>query len=169
VKDRNSRATFLFFHKFPVLLCVVHLMFIWRTRTGHSMNHLALLVRSLSSKPVVNTNGTCAGEYLFLSRRAIISHCLWLLPKGPIIFVILYGSRYQVPQVLLICIEYMNRRRNGGGPGGGCARRPVGTHLHLLVVGNPIAVPCLARLGARRGKNRQLQSARSAVVEKPRY
>jgi hypothetical protein len=42
----------------------------------------------------------------------------------------------------------------GGGPGGGCARRPVGTHHHLFVVGadNPIAVLCLARQGARRGE-----------------
>jgi hypothetical protein len=53
-------------------------------------------------------------------------------------------------------------RRSGGGPGGGCARGPVGTHAHrLLVVGasNPIAVPCLARLGARRGEIRRLRSA----------
>jgi hypothetical protein len=37
--------------------------------------------------------------------------------------------------------------RSGGGPGGGCARRPVGTYLYLHPVGggNPIAVPCLAR------------------------
>jgi hypothetical protein len=39
------------------------------------------------------------------------------------------------------------RRRGGGGPGEGCARRPVGTYLYLHAVGagNPIAVPSLAR------------------------
>jgi hypothetical protein len=39
------------------------------------------------------------------------------------------------------------RRRSVGGPGGGCARRPVGTYLYLHAVGagNPIAVPGLAR------------------------
>jgi hypothetical protein len=53
------------------------------------------------------------------------------------------------------------RRRSGGGPGGGCARMPVGTHPHLLVVGvgSPIAVPYLVRLGARRGEIRRLRSA----------
>jgi hypothetical protein len=46
----------------------------------------------------------------------------------------------------------------GGGPGGGCARTPAGTHLHLHVVGvgNPITVQGLARLEARRGESRQL-------------
>jgi hypothetical protein len=36
----------------------------------------------------------------------------------------------------------------------GCARRPVGTHPHLLVVGagNLIAVPSMARLGVRRSE-----------------
>jgi hypothetical protein len=45
------------------------------------------------------------------------------------------------------------RRRSGGGLGVGCARMPVYTHPHLFVVGvgNHIAVPCLAQLGARRG------------------
>jgi hypothetical protein len=39
------------------------------------------------------------------------------------------------------------RRRSGGGPGGGCVRRPVGTYLYLHAVGarNPLAVPSLAR------------------------
>jgi hypothetical protein len=39
------------------------------------------------------------------------------------------------------------RRRSGGGPGKGCARKPIGTYLYLLAVGagNPVAVPCLAR------------------------
>jgi hypothetical protein len=39
------------------------------------------------------------------------------------------------------------------GPGGGCARRPVGTYpyLHAVGAGNPIAVPGLARWGAERG------------------
>jgi hypothetical protein len=39
------------------------------------------------------------------------------------------------------------RRRRSGGPGGGCARRPVGTYLYLHAVGagNPVAVPGLAR------------------------
>jgi hypothetical protein len=39
------------------------------------------------------------------------------------------------------------RRRSGGGPGEGCARRPVGTYLYLHAVGddNPIAVLGLAR------------------------
>jgi hypothetical protein len=37
----------------------------------------------------------------------------------------------------------------------GCARMPVGTHPHLLVVGvgSPIDVPCFERLGARWGKS----------------
>jgi hypothetical protein len=35
------------------------------------------------------------------------------------------------------------RRRSGGGPGEGCARRPGGTYLYLHAVGasNPVAVP----------------------------
>jgi hypothetical protein len=39
------------------------------------------------------------------------------------------------------------RRRSGGSPGRGCARRPVGTHLYLHGVGasNHVAVLCLAR------------------------
>jgi hypothetical protein len=39
------------------------------------------------------------------------------------------------------------RRSSGGAPGGGCARKPVGTYLYLHAVGagNPVAVPCLAR------------------------
>jgi hypothetical protein len=43
---------------------------------------------------------------------------------------------------------------------GGCARMPVGTHPHLLVVGagNPIAVLGMARLGARRGGIRRRRS-----------
>jgi hypothetical protein len=38
-------------------------------------------------------------------------------------------------------------------PEEGALAWPVGTQPHILVVGacNPIAVPCLARLGARRG------------------
>jgi hypothetical protein len=37
---------------------------------------------------------------------------------------------------------------------------PVGSHPHLLVVGvgNPIAVPGLARLGARRSEIRRMRS-----------
>jgi hypothetical protein len=48
----------------------------------------------------------------------------------------------------LSCVGWgARRRRRGGGPGEGCARRPVGTYLylHAVGVGNPIAVPCLAR------------------------
>jgi hypothetical protein len=47
-----------------------------------------------------------------------------------------------------------HRRRNGGGPGGGYARTPAGIHLHLHVVGvgSPIAVPCMARLNVGRVK-----------------
>jgi hypothetical protein len=39
--------------------------------------------------------------------------------------------------------------------GCGCARNPVGTHPHLLAVGvgNPIVVPCMAWLAARRGES----------------
>jgi hypothetical protein len=39
------------------------------------------------------------------------------------------------------------RRRNGDDPGGGYARKPVGTYLYLHAVGagNPVAVTCLAR------------------------
>jgi hypothetical protein len=48
---------------------------------------------------------------------------------------------------------------------------PTGTHPHVLVVGdgNPIAMPGMARLGARWGKIRQIRCARSACVGKPRY
>jgi hypothetical protein len=43
----------------------------------------------------------------------------------------------------------------------GCARMPVGTHPYLFVVSarDPIAVPCMALLRARRGNNRRLRSA----------
>jgi hypothetical protein len=39
------------------------------------------------------------------------------------------------------------RQCGGGGPGGGCAHKPVGTYLYLHAVGddNKITVPCLAR------------------------
>jgi hypothetical protein len=39
------------------------------------------------------------------------------------------------------------RQRSGGGPGGGCVRKPVRVHPHLLVVGdgNPFFVLGLAR------------------------
>jgi hypothetical protein len=42
--------------------------------------------------------------------------------------------------------------RRGGGPGVGCARMSVGTYLYLHAVGagNHVAVPCLARQGAKR-------------------
>jgi hypothetical protein len=45
------------------------------------------------------------------------------------------------------------RRRSGGDPGEGCARRPVGTYLYLHAVCacNHVAVPCLTRHGAKRG------------------
>jgi hypothetical protein len=50
------------------------------------------------------------------------------------------------------------RRRNGGVPGGGCAMQARRHSPRLLVVGdgNPMAVQGLARLGARRGENRQM-------------
>jgi hypothetical protein len=40
-----------------------------------------------------------------------------------------------------------HRRRNGSGPGGKCAHMPVGTnsHLHVVGVGNSIAVLCMVR------------------------
>jgi hypothetical protein len=43
--------------------------------------------------------------------------------------------------------EGARRRRSGGGPGEGCARRPVVTSLYLHAVGAgiPVAVPRLAR------------------------
>jgi hypothetical protein len=52
-------------------------------------------------------------------------------------------------------------RRSGGDPGVGCTHMPVGTYLYLHAVGavNHVAVPCLARLGARRGDIRRLRSA----------
>jgi hypothetical protein len=39
------------------------------------------------------------------------------------------------------------RRRSGGDPGEGCARRPVGTYLdlHAVGAGNHVAVPCMAQ------------------------
>jgi hypothetical protein len=44
-------------------------------------------------------------------------------------------------------IHGARRRRSGGGPGEGCARRPVGTYLylHAVGVGNHVAVLGLAR------------------------
>jgi hypothetical protein len=50
--------------------------------------------------------------------------------------------------------------RNHTASGGGGARRLVGTHPLLLVVGasNHVAVPCLARLGDGRGEIRRLRS-----------
>jgi hypothetical protein len=43
------------------------------------------------------------------------------------------------------------RRRSGDGPKGGCARRPVGIPSPPREgAGNPVAVPCLARYGAKR-------------------
>jgi hypothetical protein len=44
------------------------------------------------------------------------------------------------------------RRRSGGGPKGRRARMPVGTYLYLYAVGatNHVAVPCMARSGAKR-------------------
>jgi hypothetical protein len=62
-------------------------------------------------------------------------------------------------------------RRSGGGLGGGCARMPTDTHPRLLVVvvDNPKTVPCLARLGARRGETQKLWSTRSTTIGKPRY
>jgi hypothetical protein len=46
-----------------------------------------------------------------------------------------------------IGVDGARRRRSGGGPGGECARRPVGTYLYLHAVGasSHVAVPCLAR------------------------
>jgi hypothetical protein len=62
------------------------------------------------------------------------------------------------------------RRCNGGGPGGGCARKPVRTHSHFLVVGfgSPTNVPCLAWFGLG-GKYpataiRAINSYREAIV-----
>jgi hypothetical protein len=54
-------------------------------------------------------------------------------------------------------ISGAHRRR----PRWGCPRGPVGTHPHILVVGasNPIAVPCMGRLGVRRGEIRRLRYA----------
>jgi hypothetical protein len=54
----------------------------------------------------------------------------------------------------------------------GCARTPVGTHPYLLVVGgdNAIAMPCLTRLGARRGRPtvaiRMIISYRESLVRR---
>jgi hypothetical protein len=46
-----------------------------------------------------------------------------------------------------LCATGARRRRSGGGPVEGCARRPVGTYLylHAVGVGDPIAVLGLAR------------------------
>jgi hypothetical protein len=45
------------------------------------------------------------------------------------------------------------RWRSGGGPGVGCAHMPVGTYLYMYAVGvsKHVAVPSLARQGAKRG------------------
>jgi hypothetical protein len=63
--------------------------------------------------------------------------------------------------VHVVSVNRGEGRRRGGGPGWERARKPVGTHPNLLVVGvgNPIAVPGLARFGARRGEIRRLRSA----------
>jgi hypothetical protein len=51
------------------------------------------------------------------------------------------------PREFNMLLRSVRRRRSGGGPGEGCSRRPVGTYLylHAVGVGNPIAVPSLAR------------------------
>jgi hypothetical protein len=56
------------------------------------------------------------------------------------------ASRYLV-LLYKVVVCGARRRRSGGGPGGECARKPVGTYLYLPAVGadNPVAVPCLAR------------------------
>jgi hypothetical protein len=43
------------------------------------------------------------------------------------------------------------RRRSGGGPGGGCARMPVGTYLYLHAVGVGGYITYLLRSRARPG------------------
>jgi hypothetical protein len=59
----------------------------------------------------------------------------------------LFNARHT--HLLQNCVssESPRRRRNGGGPGVGCVRMPVGTYLYLHAVGagNPVAVPGLAR------------------------
>jgi hypothetical protein len=52
-----------------------------------------------------------------------------------------------VPQATVPLFWGARRRRSGGGPGGRCARKPVGTYvyLHAVGAGNPIAVLGLAR------------------------
>jgi hypothetical protein len=47
----------------------------------------------------------------------------------------------------------VGQRRSGCGPGGGHASMPVGTHPHLVGVVYATAVPCTARLEARRGES----------------
>jgi hypothetical protein len=49
--------------------------------------------------------------------------------------------------VVYMLIVGARRRRSGGGPGEGCAHRPVGTYLylHAVGVGNHVAVLGLAR------------------------
>jgi hypothetical protein len=44
---------------------------------------------------------------------------------------------------LKVISDGARQRRSGGGPGGGCARRPVGTYLylHAIGVGNHVIVP----------------------------
>jgi hypothetical protein len=52
----------------------------------------------------------------------------------------------KIPQKILSGVS-ARQWRSGGGPGGGCARKPVGTYLYLHAVGagNLVAVPSLAR------------------------
>jgi hypothetical protein len=59
--------------------------------------------------------------------------------------LVLVGDRMMLP-VLVGKGGGAHRRRSGGGPGGGCAHMPVGIpHGHVVGVGNPEAVPSLAR------------------------
>jgi hypothetical protein len=83
---------------------------------------------------------------------------LFLLFRSPPFFHVLLHVALLVIHVFLLkphveqsCIiadlSGARRRRNGGGPGEGCARRPVGTYLylHAVGVGNHVAAPGLAR------------------------
>jgi hypothetical protein len=53
----------------------------------------------------------------------------------------------------MLLLKGARRRRRSGGPGGRCARKPVGTYIYIYAVGasNHVAVPGLARLGPKRG------------------
>jgi hypothetical protein len=80
--------------------------------------------------------------------RRFVRLCRYMSTNSPFLLIYKPNSR-RVPRAGRMCLAQAGarRRRNGGGPGEGCARKPVGTYLYLHAVGacNPVAVPGVAR------------------------